>query len=168
MRSRELSSDGRIWSNDKWTRYAFDIAGACAKMSKDPSTKCGAVIVRSNRTIAATGWNGFPRGVRDDMSLLENRPEKYPRIIHAEMNAILSAREPLDNYTLFVGPMPPCARCAGAIIQAGIKGVGFVAPDRLPEHWEHEMRITADMFHQAGVALGYYGTPESVGWPING
>ena len=152
--------------DSRWSRHFFEVAAACARMSKDPSTMCGAVIVRPNKTIAATGWNGFPRGVEDVPALYADRNEKYPRVLHAEMNAILSAREPLDGYVLFVGPLPPCARCAGAIIQSGIKGVVYVAPEDLTLRWRDEFGMASDMFRQAGVALSQAAArPFDFGWP---
>lgn len=89
-----------------------------SSMSKDPSTKVGSVIVRPDRTLASTGYNGYPRGCDDGDYM--NRERKYQRVVHAEMNAILTAREPLNGYTLFVWPIPPCDRCIPHIIQSGI------------------------------------------------
>ena len=45
--------------------------------------------------------------------------------MHAELNAILFSRERLDGCTLYTIPMPPCDRCAAAIIQSGISKVVF-------------------------------------------
>jgi dCMP deaminase len=157
--------DSCIFS-ERWVRYFFTVAAACARMSKDPSTKCGAVIVRPNMTIASTGWNGFPRGVVDAPELYADRDQKYPRVLHAEMNAILSAREPLDGYTLFVGPMPPCARCGGAIIQSGIRRVIYTADtDTYLTRWCDEIAMTQDMFRQVGVTLIRTAlSPRNLGW----
>ena len=58
-------------------------------MSKDPSSKVGAVLVKDRR-IVGTGFNGFPRGLHDDRRLWD-REQKLPRIVHAEMNAIINA-----------------------------------------------------------------------------
>lgn len=94
------------------------LAKCVSSMSKDPSTKVGAVIIRPDFTVASTGYNGYPRGCVDDD--YTNRERKYQRIIHAEMNAILTAREPLNGYTIFSWPLPPCDRCIPHIIQSGI------------------------------------------------
>jgi dCMP deaminase len=109
-----------------WDEYFLRIAGVAAQKSKDPSTKVGAVIVRPDRTIVSVGYNGFPRGVADTPQRLNDRPTKYSLVVHAEMNAILSARESLNGYTLYTVPFMPCDRCFVHVIQAGIKRVCFL------------------------------------------
>lgn len=136
---------------DRWDQYFFDLCQRNAAMSKDPSTQVGAVIVRPDRTIASMGWNGFPRGVRDYDERYEDRSVKYKIIVHAECNAILSAREPLHGCTLYVSPMHPCANCAGMIVQAGIAEVVTLAADR-PD-WNEHFILAGDMFHEAGVKV---------------
>jgi len=125
-----------------WDRRFLEQAKSVADWSKDPSTKCGSVIVRPNRTVAAMGFNGFPRGMRDDDELYADRTVKYTRVIHCEMNAILTAREPLNGYTLYVYPFLTCDRCAVHVIQAGIKRVvaplGLDADRDARWHEEHE------------------------------
>jgi dCMP deaminase len=117
-----------------WDEYFLRIAGLAAQKSKDPSTKVGAVIVRPDRTIVSLGYNGFPRGVADTPERLNDRPTKYSLVVHAEMNAILSARESLNGYTLYTVPFMPCDRCFMHVIQAGIKRVVF--PPATPEQNE--------------------------------
>ena len=46
--------------------WALDLCEAVARRSRDPSTKVGSVILRPDNTIAAAGYNGFPRKVDDD------------------------------------------------------------------------------------------------------
>lgn len=108
-----------------WDEWFITLARAVAAKSKDPSTQVGAIIVRKDRTIAAAGFNGFPRGITDTDERLNDRPTKYSLIIHGEMNAILTAREPLKGYTLYTVPFMPCDRCFVHVIQAGIKRVVF-------------------------------------------
>lgn len=139
---------------ESWDVWFMGLAKYIATRSKDPSTKCGAVIVRPDRTIAATGYNGFPRGISDAPELLANREEKYKRVIHCEMNAILTAREPLHGYTLYVWPFLTCERCAVHVIQAGIERV--VAPQASPEHlqrWADSFRLARDLFQEADVEV---------------
>ena len=94
--------------------------------SKDPSTKVGAVIVRPNNSVASVGFNGFPSGSDDSPELYADREYKLSRIIHAELNAIIFAREPLAGYTMYVYPFMCCDKCYAIIKQAGIKRI--VAP----------------------------------------
>jgi dCMP deaminase len=85
-------------SQDWWDAYFIGIAREVSTASKDPSTKVGAVIVRPDWTVAAMGYNGFPRGIADTPERLNDRETKYALVTHAEVNAILTAREPLHGY----------------------------------------------------------------------
>ena len=88
--------------------------------SKDPRKQVGAVIT-DHQYVRGVGFNGFPRGVEDEMWRLEDRETKLQLVVHAEVNAILAARGVGD--TIYVWPQLPCSQCAGLIIQAGIKTV---------------------------------------------
>ena len=132
----------------KWDRRMLALAQHIASWSKDPSTKVGAVIADNRRRIISVGYNGFPAGVRD--VALEDRDFKYNRIVHAELNALLFARGSVEGATLYVWPMPPCSRCAGPIIQAGIARV--VSPPA-EELWEESCRFGREMFIQAHVVV---------------
>ena len=127
-----------------------------ATWSKDPSSTVGATIVRPDRTICAVGFNGFPRGVEDSQSSIANRDTKLLRTIHAELNAILSAKEPLTGYSLFVWPFQPCAQCAAAIIQSGIVDVYCPYNDHLAhERWSESFKAALQMFDEAEVRVIY-------------
>lgn len=138
---------------NKWHDRFFAMADLVASWSKDPSTKVGAVIVRPDRTIASVGYNGFPRGVYDGAEIYEDRPAKLLRTVHAEANAILSAREPLHGYTLYVTPLHPCANCAGLIIQSGIGIVHFKTHAKSREAWSEHAVMMEIMMVEAGIEL---------------
>lgn len=138
-----------------WDKRFIELAKHIAQWSKDPSTKCGAVIVRPDRTIASSGYNGFPRGVEDLPMLLSNREKKYARMIHAEMNAILNAKEPLDGYTLYQWPGRSCSSCASGVIQAGITTVVSPHIEAHGGQWAESQDTGVEMFNQAGVELRY-------------
>lgn len=125
------------------------LAQLISSWSKDPRTKVGCVIVRPDRTIASTGFNGFPRKLYDDPKLLEDRKTKHRLMIHAEQNALLFARERLDGYTLYV-TIPPCPSCAVTIIQAGISRV--VANPFYDQDAILDYAMSATLFAGAGVA----------------
>lgn len=140
----------------KWDTRFLGLASVISDWSKDTSTQVGAVIVRPDRTIASIGYNGFPRGVKDDPERIDNRDTKYAMTVHAEINAILSAREPLSGYTMYVDPFQPCSQCAAAIIQSGISQVITWTPlGGQDARWSASFRIAAQMFEEAGVALRY-------------
>ncbi|MGH7744298.1 MAG: endonuclease domain-containing protein [Candidatus Dormibacteria bacterium] len=111
-----------------WDHYHINIAKMVSTKSKDPSTKVGAVITRPDHTIAGTGFNGFPRGMEDKPEWLENRVEKYPRMIHAELNALLSCTDQhLKGYDCY-GSFMPCDKCFVHLVNVGIKAFYFPKP----------------------------------------
>lgn len=145
----------RYVGQEKWDRDYLDLAEFWAKKrSKDPSTKCGAVIVRPDNTIASLGYNGFPRGIEDKPELYENREEKYRRVVHCEMNAILNAREPLKGYTLYTFPFLTCDRCCVHVIQAGIIRVVSLKTDN--ERWKDSFDLAMELYKEAGVEVMIY------------
>jgi dCMP deaminase len=137
-----------------WDARFVDMAAHVGAWSKDPSTKTGCVIVRRDRTIASVGYNGLPRGVRDDPERLRHRPTKLAMTVHAESNAVLAAHEPLHGSTAYVHPWPPCAGCAALLIQAGILRVVAPAPTRAQrERWQESFDHAATMLTEAGIRL---------------
>lgn len=138
----------------KWHVRFLLLAQQVALWSKDPSTKTGAVIVRPDRTVVSVGYNGFPRGMIDDPRDYENRELKYKKIVHCEMNAVLSAHSDVRGCTLYTHPFLSCERCAVHMIQAGIaRAVGPVLPEHLRERWEGSLALTKEWFEEAGVEV---------------
>lgn len=138
---------------EKWDRRFIDLMNVVGSWSKDPSTKVGAVIVRPDLTVAAVGYNGFPRGMSDDADLYADRPTKYSRIVHGEMNAILNAHGSVKDCTLYV-PFPPCDRCAVHVVQAGIARVVYVEPtEDIKTRWSEAFEQTAAIFADAGMEV---------------
>lgn len=140
----------------KWDIRFMELAKHVASWSKDPSSTVGAVIVRPDRTICSIGFNGLPRGVADHAERLLDREKKLQYVVHAEANAILSAREPLNNYSLYVWPLPPCCHCAAAIIQSGIKEVHCLGT--IPPKWAESFEVAETMFDEAEVNLTLHDT----------
>jgi len=138
----------------KWEKRFFEMAKLVSTWSKDPSTQVGAVIVRPDMTIASVGYNGFPRGMNDHVAMYADRDVKLSRVVHAEMNAILHAREPLQGYTLYTYPVLTCDRCAVHVIQAGI--VRVCAPKaslELSERWHEAFRKAKEYYLEANVIV---------------
>jgi dCMP deaminase len=112
----------------KWESRMIRMAKLISTFSKDPSTKVGAVIFNHYRkTVITTGYNGFPRKTSDKADLYEDRDHKYPRVVHAEANAIVeAAAQGVSTRDAAIAiTHPPCCACAGLIIQAGITCVIF-------------------------------------------
>ena len=140
----------------KWQARFLALTKEIASWSKDSGTKVGSVIVRPDRTICSVGFNGFPRGIEDSPSAIANRDTKLLRTIHAELNAILSAKEPLNGYSIFVWPFQPCSQCAAAIIQSGIKDVYCPFTDHLSnDRWSESFKNSLQMLDEANVRVIY-------------
>ena len=140
----------------RWQARFIGLAREIASWSKDGGTQVGAVIVRPDRTICSVGFNGFPRGVEDGKFAIADRDTKLLRTIHAELNAILSAKEPLNGYSLFVWPFQPCSQCAAAIIQSGIVDVYCSYNDHMAhERWSESFKAALQMFDEAEVRVIY-------------
>jgi len=139
----------------KWDLRFLKLARLVASWSKDPSTKTGAVIVRPDLTVASVGFNGFPTRMQDKPEWLanENREtEKYPRMVHCEVNAVLHSKEPVTGYTLYTVPFASCGRCAVQMIQAGLNR--FVFPESSTDglsRWAQEFTRTKSYLNDAKI-----------------
>lgn len=145
-----------MWESEirqlKWDIRFIEMTRFVSAWSKDPSTKTGAVIVRPDLTVASVGYNGFAKQMSDHEDLYADRPTKYSRVIHCEMNALLHAREPVEGYTLYTTGMC-CDRCAVHMIQAGI--TRFVWPEDtedMKSRWSEAFEKTMSYFEEAEVA----------------
>lgn len=136
---------------NKWDKRFVLLAKHVSEWSRDPSTKVGAVIVRPDKTVSSLGFNGFPRGMSDAEELYRDRGVKYDRIIHSEMNAILSANEPVKGHTLYIWPFLSCGRCTIHVIQAGIKRV--VAPYSDNPRWLESFERSQAYYREANVEV---------------
>ena len=140
-------------SQKKWDTRFLNLADFVSTWSKDPSTKVGSVITDEYNRIVSVGYNGFPRGIDDD-ARLKNREEKYKMIVHAEMNAILTAARDLSGCTIYTTPFLPCSNCATHIIQAGIKRV--VAPINKEPRWEENLKLSESILKEAELSVITY------------
>ena len=131
------------------------IVDAIAKLSKDASTKVGALVLGPSFEVRSLGYNGAPRGcAADEDERGRTRPEKYFWFSHAELNAITNAARvgtPLNGCALLV-THPPCMDCARAIVQAGIVFVVTRNPGtEFFERWEEHTRRTKQLFEECKV-----------------
>ena len=140
-----------------------EIAKCIASASKDPRYKVGAVIFDNDDIIVSTGYNGAPRGVEDTLARYA-KPLKQYYIAHAEINAIAqAARKGVSTLgcSIIIWGKPPCANCAMAIIQAGIKTVLFQAEDFRGSKYYESFIAAFKMFEEAGIDVQYL-KPEEV------
>ena len=116
----------------------MDVAYRTAQMSFAVRSKVGAVLVKDNH-ILATGWNGTPTGFDNTCEEKAKKQSYFDRlvnptglctksdVIHAESNVIYFCAKhgiQTDGTVLYI-TLSPCANCALAVIQAGIKKVYY-------------------------------------------
>lgn len=144
--------------------YYMGIAQAVSLASKDRSRQIGAVVVGPKGEIRSTGYNGFPRGARDDVEERHERPMKYLWAEHAERNAVFQAARSgvsIDGCSIFVytNDLSICADCARSIIQSGIKSVvlprSVLNHDALPQ-WEESVKQAYIMMYESGIEIRYW------------
>ena len=64
----------------------------------------------------------------------------------------MTAPKSVSGCTIYVYPYLPCSRCAGAIIQSGIKRV--VVEDRpIPDRWLENFTLAKTILTEAGVEV---------------
>lgn len=139
----------------KWDSRYLNLAKAIGSWSKDPSRRIGAVAIGDKGQLLAQGYNGFPRGIDDNESRLNDRPTKYRYVVHAEMNVIFNASYSgvsLAGSTLYVHGLPVCAECAKGIIQVGVRRV-VIPSQETPENWKESCEFTRQLFTEAKVQL---------------
>ncbi len=142
---------------------------AAMRRSKDRSTKVGAVAVDDNFVIRSSGYNGFPRGVNDELPARHERPLKYKWTVHAEANLVAqAARAQLEGATVILTSLHPCTSCTGLLIQAGVKRVLVPIKNAASagcthnrSNWDEEARISKEMFSEAGVEILTYDESET-------
>lgn len=137
----------------------FGIAEAVSKLSKDPSTRVGCILLDPETlSVRCVGYNGMPRKIDESIDLRWQRPEKYSFVSHAEANAVaLSAYNstPTKDATCVV-TMFPCVECSKMLIQAGIKKIVTKEPNEdLIERWGESFKYSKILLSEAGIDIQY-------------
>lgn len=153
-----------IQTKIKWRDRMIKLAEHVATWSRDKS-KVGAVLVSKKGGDITLGYNGFPFGVKDD-ERYDKKDTKLNIIVHAEVNAIVAAGSRAADGHLYVVGKPICARCAGPIIQSGIKKIFAEKPlskKKSPEvtdpnatDWNAMGRLAIKMLKEADIECIFY------------
>jgi dCMP deaminase len=148
---------------EKWDARFCELAKFVSEWSKDPNAKVGAVVFSKRGGDVSIGYNGFPMGVEDSAERLEDLETKLELVVHAEQNALIAAGSRTMGSTLFVWGKPVCARCAGSIIQAGVKRVVALNPDSVnaESKWHKTGKVAQQIFLEAGVEVDFYSVPDA-------
>lgn len=143
-----------------WVEYFYNIAEEVKKKSKDKNTQIGAVIVGKDKEIVSTGYNSFPRGIEDNITERQEKPEKYFWFEHAERNAIYNAARigvSTKDCTMYLTCGIPCADCARGIINAGIIKIYVMeGGGAQSQKWLDSGDRSRQMFKEAGVEIEWY------------
>lgn len=140
----------------KWDKRFVELAKYISEWSKDPNAKVGAVVFSRKGGSISIGYNGFPMGVEDSAERLTDKEVKLELVVHAEVNALIAAGSRSAGSTVYVWGKPVCARCAGPIIQAGVKRVVAEAPGTGSSRWDISGRSAHEMFQEAGIEVDFY------------
>jgi dCMP deaminase len=126
----------------KFIEYYMKFAELTSTLSHAKRLQVGAVIVKGDNQIIATGYNGTPTGwdnacEEECVEYISSgygmpmREETYlktkPETLHSEMNALMKvakSTESSEGATLFC-THAPCMDCAKLIYQAGISTVYY-------------------------------------------
>ena len=143
-----------------WDTYFMGIALLSAQRSKDPHTQVGACIVSTGQQgypeniILSSGYNGLPRGCRDEDFPWEREGSvyetKYSYVLCAELNAIVGAQGRNLNGAKIYVTLFPCSGCAKAIIKAGIREVVYLHDKYAAQD---SVRATKRLFQASGVRV---------------
>ncbi|MCC4773864.1 cytidine/deoxycytidylate deaminase family protein [Vibrio cyclitrophicus] len=154
-----------IQSKIKWRNRMIELAKHVSVWSRDKS-KVGAVLVSKKGGDITLGYNGFPFGVKDCPDRYDEKKQKLNIIVHAEVNAIIAAGARAADGHLYVAGKPICARCAGPIIQSGIKRVFAEKPlqkgeyepptDKNATDWHEIGNLAITMLKEAGVECIFF------------
>lgn len=140
-----------------WDQRFLALSNHISQWTEDRNFKVGAVIVGPALEIRSTGYNGLPRGVKDDDDSRFDRPsgEKFFWFEHAERNAIYNAARagvPVCGCTIYVNRFP-CSDCARSIIQSGISRVCCPAKPEFDGALDHSFDVSEIMLRESGVRL---------------
>jgi len=145
------------FSDAKAAKFMRMAIAHASEFSKDESTKVAAMIIgKQSHEIRSSGYNGMPRGCRDDVLSRSQRPEKYFWYEHAERNAIYNAARvgtQLSGSLLLV-TMYPCMDCARAIVQSGIEEVVTLNPPAdFRDRWGAHLDKSTELLNECGVKI---------------
>jgi len=137
---------------EKWDARFLQIAKIAATWSKDPKAQVGAVVVDQQGQVAGVGYNGFPKLVEDSAERYGDVDTKLEMVVHAEENAILGAGTRARGGTIYVSGKPICARCAGSVIQSGLRRAVAQEPkEGSCSKWDKSGQIARQMMEEAKI-----------------
>ena len=112
-----------------WHEWAIRGAKWASERATCPRAAVGAIILNDDHHIVGVGYNGSPPDEPHCLDIgCEMEHGHCMRAVHAEINAIVHATQPLKGSTLYIyssrGETQPCRKCFQAIRSAGLKVFG--------------------------------------------
>jgi len=145
-----------------WDEYFMKIAQVVSTRSTCIRRSVGCVLVREDRQIISTGYNGAPRGMehciatgcyRELHGIPSGEQHELCRAAHAEQNAIAqAARHGISTInSIIYCTLQPCSICMKIMINAGVIKIvyGDGYPDKMSFGMAEEAKI--DMIKWNGV-----------------
>lgn len=136
-----------------WQDYFLGLAFCVAERSSDSQTKHGTVLV-DNKTnqILSVGYNGPPRGCKDDSKIPNTRPAKYPYYCHSECNSIFNCRLKSQDMTAYVTGQC-CSNCLLSLWQFGVTTVVMADSHGSFLISEEDLQWEKDFVEHTGIVL---------------
>lgn len=142
--------------SSRWQEFYIRLALEVASGSKDASTKCGAILVRPDKTVASIGFNGFPKRLVDNQEFLTNpvfREDKLSRMTHAEQNCLNYNRDyDTAGFHMFISAHP-CDKCALRIISTNISYIYYAPNPAFEARWAEPIARAKVLLEEAGITL---------------
>lgn len=107
-------------------KYFMNLAEEIANKSDEPGTHVGCVIVDRNKNIISTGYNHYVVD-RSSKYMTDDKPMRYLLSVHAEMNALINAKQSLNNCIVYT-THASCDNCLKHLISAGVKEIIYKYP----------------------------------------
>lgn len=135
--------------------FLITSANRCAHASHDPEIQVVAALLPVPRGGAITGVNRFPAGT-PAWGKSPSRDFVNKRIIHAERDAIYKAAYygVSTRGAELYSSLYPCAECANAIVEAGIRHVFTHPQPEMPE-WQENWTVAEATFHDNGMQVHF-------------
>ena len=146
-----------ISSRPSWIDYFLGLAKVVSQRSHDIHTKHGCVITDKQHRILGVGYNGFPKGIKDNEIPL-HRPHKYHWMIHSEKNALSNCVVRPDGGTAYVTGQC-CNDCIMALHQEGIDTV-YMIDSHGTVLFDEEAKKRFDLFVEMSGIKIFYITPN--------
>lgn len=111
-------------NKNKILNMAQILSDNIARISEDPYTKVGAIVLNKEGRVLSLGYNGLAPKKNVDKEFWKDRDLRRKYMIHAEMNALSCMSRYDEPYYIYVNLLP-CGYCANLIACYNIKEVFY-------------------------------------------